>query len=77
MAVEDLMNPRGGAAVTPSDSTVVSFRGLYVGVGGDVSIVDKEGTTLVFKNVPSGGEVRMGCVRVNAATTATNIIGYK
>lgn len=32
-------------------------RKLYVGTGGDVTIVDMNGVSCVYKNVPSGGTI--------------------
>lgn len=63
------------AAVTPSDT--VSFsecRALYVGTGGDLSVVCA-GVTVVFANAQTGTILPVEVTRVNATgTTATNII---
>ena len=70
-----------GFAVTTSDS--VNFpggpvRGLYVGTGGTLSIVDEAGNTLVLNNVANGTFIGWVLVnRVNAATTtASNIVAF-
>lgn len=69
---------KGATEVTPSDATVVSFRGLYVGGAGNVSILTALGDTVTFANVPAGGYVLCACVRVRATgTTATSIVGLR
>ena len=65
-------------AVTPHDSTnILGFsriRGLYIGVSGNVVVVDSSGNAVTFSNVPVG-ILPVECVRVNAtSTTATNIV---
>jgi hypothetical protein len=69
----------GALAVTPSDSADLTFapaRRLYVGTGGNVSVVYESGSTAVtYVNVPSGFVFGGFITRVNATgTTATNII---
>lgn len=65
-------------AVTPSDSVDISglsrVRGLYIGVTGDVVVVDSQGNAVTFSNVPVG-ILPVQCIRVNeTSTTATNIV---
>lgn len=64
------------AAVTPSDTTsfTVQPRALYVGTGGSVSVLLEDGTTVVFSNVPDGSILPVRAMRVNSATTASNIL---
>lgn len=69
------------AAVTTSDTTNMDeFRGLYIGVGGNVSVVPKGGASgagagVVFLNAPSGGILPVRGIRVNTTgTTATNLV---
>jgi len=65
-------------AITPNDSTDLPLgicRAIYVGVGGDISIDDLSGETVVFKNAISGSVIPVQTARVNAtATTATDLI---
>ncbi len=65
------------AAVTKSDSTVLTFRGLYVGGAGDV-VVRPEGLTdgdaVTFKAVPVGTILPIAGDKVMNATTATLIL---
>jgi hypothetical protein len=43
------------AVVTPSDSALSgSFRALYVGVSGHVTLVTAAGNSVLFSNVPVG-----------------------
>lgn len=65
-------------AITPHNSTdeAISFRAIYVGVGGDVVVVSNSGTAVTYKNAPSGSYILMRGKRVNSTnTTATNLVG--
>ena len=70
-------------AVTPSDSTVVNFFGLYVGTTGDLAVMpvaEESNATPVavtFKSVGAGSIIPLNVCRVMATnTTATNIVGF-
>lgn len=66
-----------GAAITTSDTVNFSYvaRGIYIGVTGDVVIVNQSGSVLTFKNAQQGSILPIRCMRVNATnTTATNLI---
>lgn len=66
-----------GAVITPSDSSSNAYRGIYLGVSGDVNIL-LEGDTvpLIFKNMVAGVIHPISTKRIYAtSTTATNIIG--
>lgn len=69
--------PAAGAfAVTKSDATIISARGLYIGGTGDVVVDTLAGDTdVTFSSVPAGSVLPVRCVKVKAATTATNIVG--
>ncbi len=70
-------DPAGGvAAVTPSDSTVLTgVRGLWVGTAGDVAIVARDGTTAVLANVADGTLVPVEATKVKSTgTTASDIV---
>ncbi len=75
-ATEKVIPATTAAAVTPSDSTPLTSRAVWVGGGGDVSVrlSGATSTTVVFTNVPSGSLLPMSVVRVMAATTATDIV---
>jgi len=66
-------------AVTPDDGSdlAVVTRGLYVGTGGDVSLVLKGDTAPVsFVGAPGGSVLPLRTVRVRApGTTAADIVG--
>lgn len=65
-----------GVAVTPSNVTLLSLFGFYVGGTGDVNMVTSRGTTLLFKAVPAGTTIRIGVSQIlSTSTTATNIVG--
>lgn len=66
-------------AVTPSDSTVVLFRGLYIGSGGDLAVrMAKDTSAVTFVAVLGGTFLPLAVVRVMSTnTTASNIVGLK
>lgn len=49
---------------------------LWVGVGGDIEIVNSEGATLMYKNVPSGTVFPYESEQCTANTTATDIVAH-
>lgn len=66
----------GGFAVTPSDSTVISTRAVYVGGGGDLAVVMASGETVTLASVPSGALLPLRVQKVMSTnTTATDIVG--
>lgn len=65
----------GYAAVTPSDTTEVNCRALYVGGAGNVVLqMPGRSETVTFSNVPAGTFMPVSARRVMAATTATSIV---
>lgn len=68
------------AAITPSDTTVLSgLRGVYVGGAGDVTVISGDGgTTVTFKAVPVGTILPISPSKVKATgTTATLLVALK
>ena len=65
------------AAVTPSDSTVVAFRSLWIGGAGNVAVMPLNGDTAVtFSTVAAGTLLPIAVRQVMATnTTATLIVG--
>ena len=66
------------SAITPNDSTVVSFKALYIGTGGNVAIAPSAaGSAVTFVGVASGSflpiEVKDGRLMATG-TGATNIV---
>jgi len=84
MAVDPKRDWQGQPANTPATDAVAIVintpydtpaRAIFVGVGGDVSVVTRLGTTVVFKNVPSGAVLPVASTNVTTAnTTATNLV---
>ena len=65
----------GYAAVTPSDTTELNCRAIYVGGGGNVVLqMPGRSETVTFSNVPAGTFMPVSARRVMAATTATNLV---
>jgi hypothetical protein len=73
-----MMNPcfaRNHIAITPSDSTVIYADALYVGGAGNVTCLDRDGTSALYA-VPAGGQIPTNVTKVMATgTTATGIVG--
>ncbi len=67
-------------AITPSDDTdlTTAVRSIYIGVGGDVCVIDTAGNTVTHVGAPQGGYIGpFHVARVKATgTTATSLIGY-
>jgi hypothetical protein len=62
--------------IAPADEDLgFVTRSLYIGGAGNVSLVMLGGQTVVFQNVPAGTQLPVRAKRVNAATTATLIVG--
>ena len=64
------------AAVTPSDSTDLTFtsRAVYVGTRGDLRVTAASGSVVTFVNVPEG-MLPMRVSRIHASgTTAADIV---
>jgi len=63
-------------AVTPSDSTILQFKRLYIGGAGAVSVKAGPGTAAVtFAAAPAGSVLDVvGAYVMSTNTTATNIV---
>lgn len=76
LAANNLSSAVDAQAVTPSNTVNLSSvtRGLWIGVGGDVTVVMASGSVVTFTAVPSGFLLPIMVSRVNAtATTAQSI----
>lgn len=65
-------------AIVPNDSTDLPeiTRALYIGGGGDISLITKGGTQLTFSGANAGSLLPVRVARILATgTSATNIIG--
>ncbi len=67
--------------ITPSDSTVVAYSGIYVGTTGNVAVVPlhegPSGNTVTFVAVPAGTHIHLQVCKVYAnGTTASNLVGF-
>lgn len=70
-------SPRKFAAITPSDSTDLTYvtKSIYVGGAGAIAIIGPDGDTVTFAAVPVGTLLRIQAARVKSTgTTATNLI---
>ena len=79
-SVSDLNVATAGKAVTPNDTSDTAYstgiaRSLYVGVGGNVTLIDYEGNVVLFTNVQSGQILPIAHRLVKTTgTTATNMV---
>lgn len=75
---DDLLSPASdGAAVTPSDSALLTVpsKRLWVGGAGNVALVTVRGTALTYTAVPAGTYLNVRAQQVKSTgTTATNIV---
>jgi len=69
------VTPHASNNIVDSNSVVRTARALFIGVGGNVTLVTKAGNVVLFKNLPSGSILPVSCIRVNAVgTAATDIV---
>lgn len=65
-----------GKVLVKSDVTLQSFKALYVGGVGDVTIIDETGTSVLFSAVPAGTTIPIGGSKLmSTGTTATLVVG--
>lgn len=65
------------AAVTPHDSTLLSYvtRAVYVGATGNMSVLMNDGSSATFVGIPAGTVLPIRVQRVNStSTTASSIV---
>ncbi len=69
------------AAVTPSDTTLLNCRAIYVGGAGSVIVntAQSDGTSVTFAAVPVGTilPIALDSGRVMAASGATNLVALQ
>jgi hypothetical protein len=67
---------RNHFAITPSDTAAIYADKLYVGGAGNVTCLDRDGTSAVYTAVPAGGYIYTQVTKVmSTGTTATAIVG--
>jgi hypothetical protein len=77
-ALNTFASATSSGTVAKSDSTVLDFNAIYVGGTGNVSIDHTEGgAAVVYLSVPAGTILPVSGVRINAATSATNMVWMK
>lgn len=75
--LEEVSPSRDPIEVTPSDATTYSgMKGFRVGSAGDVVITKHDGTDITITGAVAGEHLPINCLKIKAATTATNIIAY-
>ena len=75
----NISSARRYAAVTPHNTTTIDeFRGIYVGVGGDIKIGNADGDAIVFKNATAGTIIPVyGNLVYLTGTTATDLVALR
>lgn len=73
--------PSTAYTITPSDNTVVSYSGVYVGSTGNVAVIPLHegptGTVVTFVACPVGFKIPLMVCKVMAnGTTASNLVGF-
>ncbi len=78
MAASMIDAPASSAVVVTPSNTVplpLETKGLFIGGGGNVSVLMRDGQTCVFTGVVQGQILPIRVTRVNSTgTTATNIV---
>lgn len=77
LKAENTAPAEGAVAVTPSDSTDLTYmaRALFIGTAGNVNVDVADGTTVLFSGVQAGQILPVRVKRVRAtSTTATSIV---
>jgi hypothetical protein len=73
--LNDISTPiRGGAPALVDTALPVGTRALWVGVGGDIEVTSRLGSTFVLKNVSDGTLLPIHAMQLGALTTADEII---
>lgn len=63
-------------AITPSDTAQQTYRAIYVGGAGNVTVIPEGGGSALFTAPPVGTIIPIRCVKVMATgTTATALVG--
>lgn len=78
MSTSSLYTARKLVAITPSNTVNLAeaVRAVYVGAGGNISIVPLDGPAVTLEGVQGGSILPIGAARINAAgTTATALVG--
>ena len=79
MSSSDLGVGRRFFAVTPSNTLnfATAARALYVGIGGNITAVGRDGVAVLFTAVPQGVTLLGEFLRVNSAgTTASALVAW-
>lgn len=70
------VTPNDSAAILTSNGEEQSTRALYVGVGGDVSVITDKGQTVMLKNMAEGVWHPMRITHVRSTgTVASDLLG--
>jgi hypothetical protein len=60
------------------DTDLVSHRGIWIGGGGDIAVLDHDGHTVVLAGIATGTLLPLSAKRiVSAGTTATKLVLWR
>lgn len=67
----------GGRVITPADDgNPGTFKRLYVGGTGHVTLIGLDGQSVLLSSIPAGTQLEIGFTRIMATgTTATLLVG--
>ena len=68
---------RSAFNITPSDGSAIAFDALRVGVAGDVTMKDLDGTSVLFTCAAGDHILVRGTYVMLTGTTADNIVGLR
>lgn len=61
-------------AITPDDTDIDTFRGVYVGGTGDLYVTDIDGNAVAFVGLVAGIIHPISGVRIGSDTTCTDVV---
>ena len=79
MSNADIGSARRFFAITPhnTNNLATAARAIYVGVGGDITAVGRDGVAVLFTAVPQGVTLIGDFLRINTTgTTASALVGW-
>jgi hypothetical protein len=68
------INYEGAAAVTPSNSTIINGKAIYVGGAGNVAVTTNAGTVVTFTAPPVGSIIPIAFTKVMATNTTATLL---
>lgn len=64
-----------GVNITPSDTVVQQYRGLYVALTGTLTTTDRNGNTINWGSPPTGSYIWCETQLIKATGTSATVVG--